>query len=52
MVNFYNQRGASEQWIKEGKNAVKRTRLFCCSFAAKAVQRQLHALAYNLANFM
>ena len=28
------------------------TRLLCCSFAANAVHLQLHALAYNLANFM
>ncbi|HEX9272030.1 MAG TPA: hypothetical protein VGA01_07440, partial [Candidatus Binatia bacterium] len=26
--------------------------LSCCSFAANAVRLQLHALAYNLANFM
>ena len=51
-VCFYNQRGTCEQWIKEGKNAVKWTRLSCCSFAANAVRLQLHALAYNLANFM
>jgi len=49
---FYNQRGTAEQWIKEGKNAIKWTRLSCCSFAANAVRLQLHALAYNLANFM
>ena len=41
-----------EQWIKEGKNAIKWTRLSCCSFAANAVRLQLHAQAYNLANFM
>jgi len=52
VVSFYNQRGTCEQWIKEGKNAVKWTRLSCCSFAANAVRLQLHALAYNLANFM
>ena len=40
------------QWIKGGKNAIKWTRLSCCSFAANAVRLQLHALAYNLANFM
>jgi hypothetical protein len=28
------------------------TRMSCCSFAANAVRLQLHALAYNLANFM
>ena len=52
VVGFYNQRGTAEQWIKEGKNAMKWTRLSCCSFAANAVRLQLHALAYNLANFM
>ncbi len=28
------------------------TRLSCCSFAANAGRLQLHALAYNLAEFM
>ena len=52
VVAFYNKRGTAEQWIKEGKNAIKWTRLSCCSFAANAVRLQLHALAYNLGNFM
>jgi len=52
VVAFYNQRGTAEQWIKEGKNAIKWTRLSCCTFAANAVRLQLHALAYNLGNFM
>ena len=52
VVGFYNQRGTAEQWIKEGKNAIKWTRLSCFSFAANAVRLQLHALAYNLANLM
>ena len=52
IVAFYNGRGTAEQWIKEGKNAAKWTRLSCCSFAANAVRLQLHALAYNLANFL
>ncbi len=51
-VAFYNQRGTCEQYIKEGKNAIKWTRLSCRTFAANAVRLQLHALAYNLANFM
>jgi hypothetical protein len=38
VVAFYNQRGTAEQWIKEGKNAFKSTRLSCCSFAANAVR--------------
>ena len=49
---FYNQRGTAEQRIKEGKNAVTWTRLSCRRFAANAVRLQLHALAYNLANFL
>jgi hypothetical protein len=42
----------AEQWIKEGKHAVKWTRLSCTTFRANAVRLQLHALAYNLANFL
>jgi hypothetical protein len=52
VVAFYNQRGTAEQWIKEGKGAIKWTRLSCRTFAANAVHLQLHALAYNLGNFM
>ena len=52
VVGFYSKRGTCEQWIKEGKNAIKWTRLSCCSFAANAVRLQLHALAYNLGNFL
>ena len=52
IVAFYNRRGACEQWIKEGKGAIKWTRLSCRTFAANAVRLQLHALAYNLGNFM
>ena len=52
VVGFYNQRGTAEQWIKEGKGAIKWTRLSCRTFAANAVRLQLHALAYNLGNFM
>ena len=43
---------APEQYIKEGKGAVKWTRLSWRSFAANAARLQLHALAYNLGNFM
>jgi Transposase DDE domain group 1 len=52
VVSFYNKRGTCEQWIKEGKGAIKWTRLSCRSFAANAVRLQLHALAYNLGNFL
>ena len=52
VVAFYNKRGTGEQWIKEGKGAINWTRLSCHSFAANAVRFQLHALAYNLGNFL
>jgi hypothetical protein len=38
VVAFYNKRGTCEQWIKEGKGAIKWTRLSCRSFAANAVR--------------
>ena len=52
VVAFYNHRGTAEQYIKEGKNAIKWTRLSCRKFGDNAVRLQLHALAYNIANFM
>ena len=52
MVRFYNQRGTAEQWIKEGKNAVKWTRLSCHDFVDNEVRLQLFVLAYNLGNFL
>jgi len=52
IFGFYNKRGTCEQWIKEGKSAIKWTRLSCSSFNANAVRLQLHALAYNLGNFL
>src|SRR5271155_4885699 len=52
VVAFYNKRGTCEQWIKEGKGAIKWPRLSCRTFAAIAVRLQLHALAYNLGNFL
>jgi hypothetical protein len=52
VVHFYNRRGTAEQWIKEGKNAVKWTKLSCRRFKDNAARLQLFALAYNLANFL
>src|SRR5215213_9049268 len=49
---FYNGRGTAEQWIREGKMALRWTRLSCRAFAHNAVRLQLFALAYNLANFL
>lgn len=52
VLAFYNGRGTAEQHIKEGKYAIKWTRLSCMRLKANAVRLQLHALAYNLANFL
>ncbi len=52
VVKFYNGRGTAEQWIKEGKYAVKWTRLSCRNFRDNQVRLQLFALAYNLGNFL
>ena len=50
VVHFYNQRGKAEQWIKEGKQAVKMTRLSCHRFRSNEVRLWLSILAYNLGN--
>jgi hypothetical protein len=52
VVRFQNARGTAEQWIKEGKNAVKWTKLSCRRFKNNAARVQLFALAYNLANLL
>src|ERR1035437_8964263 len=52
VVRFYHQRGTAEQWIKEGKNAVKWTRLSGHDFVDNQVRLQLFVLAYNLGNFL
>ena len=52
VVAFYNHRGTAEQNIKEGKNAIKWTRLSCRKFRNNEIRLQLHALAYNLGTFM
>jgi hypothetical protein len=45
-----NKRGTAEQWIKEGKQAVKMTRLSCHRFRSNQVRLVLSLLAYNLGN--
>jgi hypothetical protein len=52
VVKFYNKRGTAEQWIKEGKYALKWTRLSCHDFVDNQLRLQLFALAYNLGNFL
>src|SRR5665647_2706925 len=50
VVRFYNKRGTAEQWIKEGKQAVKMTRLSCHRIRSNQVRLGLSVLAYNLGN--
>jgi hypothetical protein len=50
VVRFYNKRGTAEQWIKEGKQAVKNTRLSCHRFRSNEVRLWLSLIAHNLGN--
>jgi Transposase DDE domain group 1 len=50
VVRFYNKRGTAEQRIKEGKQAVKMTRLSCHRFRSNEVRLWLSVIAYNLGN--
>ena len=50
VVRFYNKRGTAEQWIKEGKQVVKMTRLSCHRFRSNEVRLWLSLIAYNLGN--
>jgi hypothetical protein len=44
VVRFYNNRGAAEQWIKEGKQAVKITPLRCHRFRSNEVRLWLSVI--------
>ena len=50
VVQFYNKRGTAEQWIKEGKQAVKMTRLSYHRFRSNEVRLWLSLIADNLGN--
>jgi hypothetical protein len=50
VVRFYNKRGTAQQWIKEGKRAVKMTRLSCHRFRSNDVRLWLSVIAYNPGN--
>jgi hypothetical protein len=50
VMRFYNKRGTVEQWIKEGKQAVKMTRLSCHRFRCNEAWLWLRVMAYNLGN--
>jgi hypothetical protein len=49
---YGRRQGMAEQWINEGKNAVKWTTLSCRTFKDNQTRLQLFALAYNLGNFL
>jgi Transposase DDE domain group 1 len=50
VVRLYNKRGRAEQWIKQGNQAVKMTRLSCHRFRSNEVRLWLSVIAYNLGN--
>ena len=50
VVRLYVKRGTAEQWIMEGKQAVKMTRLSCHRFRSNEVRLWLNVIAYNLGN--
>jgi hypothetical protein len=52
VVKFYNGRGTAEPWLKEGRNAIRWTRLSCRRSKDNQTRLQLFALAYNLGNFL
>ena len=52
VVAYYNKRGTCEQWIKEGKARSSGHGCHAALSPPNAVRLQLHALAYNLGNFL
>jgi hypothetical protein len=50
VVRFYNKRASAEQLIKEGKQAVKMTRLSCHRFRANEDRLWLSAITHNPGN--
>jgi hypothetical protein len=48
VVRFYNKRGTADQWIKDGMQVVKMTRLSCQRFRATEVRLWLSLIAYHL----
>ena len=52
VVKFYNRRGPTEEWVKEGRYSLKRTRLSCHDFDDNQVRLQLFGMAYNIGNFL
>jgi hypothetical protein len=46
----FSKRGRAEQWIKEGKQAVKMSRLSCHRFRSNEVRLWLSVITYSLGN--
>src|SRR5262245_61166585 len=52
VVHLYHGRGRAESWMKEGKDALKWTRLSCHRCVANQVHLQRFILAYNLGDIL
>ena len=52
MVDFSNGGGTTDQRLKDGNRAIRRTRLNCHDFDAILALLQLHVLAYNMGKFL
>jgi hypothetical protein len=50
VVRFYSKHGTTGQWTREGKQAVKMTRLSCHWFRSNEVRLWLSVIASNLGN--
>jgi len=50
VVRLCNKRGRAEQWIKEGKQALKMARLSRHRFRSNEVRLPLSLIAYDLGN--
>jgi hypothetical protein len=50
VARFCNKRGTAEQWIKEGKQAVKMTRLSCQRFRSNEIRLWPSVIACNVGN--
>ncbi len=48
MAQFYNKRGTAKHWIKEGKWAVKTTRLSCHRLRSNEARLWRSVIGHNL----
>ncbi len=52
VTKFCDQHATAQHWIEYSEKAINWTRPWCHSFGTNEERLYLHALAYNLANFM